>query len=515
MPRQNCVADISLLCERDFSSPILDRAGIVPVYFDEVYGVWWLGICVNKNSQVLVSLGGSYDEECDYDLLSTAVREFQEETSASYLGITVDNLVHNREILLTVGAENNISIIYPMTREVFFKKFPLNCEIFQYYTLTLPQFHSIIKVNTSRTKGPPFIVGNNLLNLAPSIIEALGRADLQNYLRFPVDSKYLDTQDVLVIKPSLMIPIITPFVLPYKIVEYYKVPSQPKKSDLPSVPTEFSIPRSSVLLSPNIGWHKDRRIRRFTKYTSQLYDASRNAQPSDRYRNPQPRINDFIRTKKVVQKYDGDSMHDIFQLHRDLESQKGWYAVYVIPYGDNLLIWNSSRLHYLVTIKDFNDLESFFVHYGTQFILLWERPSKASFPRGIVRYLVQKVEEWLGIPEAVEFMHGINTLWEEGRIHDLTKYAMEYELKAYEVKNRELASRDCHIKTRKRGIFYQCFGNIAKLLLASTYYSKPLKLLEEEYRIAYNDVISGEMMLKLLEYDFLSHNNGMISIPLQ
>ena len=75
----------------DWTNPDIYRAGIVPICIENGYK--WIGLGVSKFSGNITTIGGSY-EVGDYDLLSTAVREFNEEVGDNMRHL-IEDAVYN------------------------------------------------------------------------------------------------------------------------------------------------------------------------------------------------------------------------------------------------------------------------------------------------------------------------------------------------------------------------------------------------------------------------------------
>jgi len=63
-----------------WDNPNIERGGVIPIY---IYGGHkWIGFGISNHSAIISPLGGSFEDK-DYDLLSTAVREYNEEVGES------------------------------------------------------------------------------------------------------------------------------------------------------------------------------------------------------------------------------------------------------------------------------------------------------------------------------------------------------------------------------------------------------------------------------------------------
>ena len=85
------------------------RAGIVPICIENGYK--WIGLGISKFSGNITSIGGSY-ENVDHDLLSTAVREYNEEVGNNMKALTEEG-VYN---YYAISSEYCVSILLPIKR---------------------------------------------------------------------------------------------------------------------------------------------------------------------------------------------------------------------------------------------------------------------------------------------------------------------------------------------------------------------------------------------------------------
>lgn len=93
----------------NWSNPDIYRAGIVPICIENGYK--WIGLGVSKFSANITTIGGSY-ETIDYDLLSTAVREFNEEVGDNMRSL-IEEAVYNCYALYS---DYSLSILLPISR---------------------------------------------------------------------------------------------------------------------------------------------------------------------------------------------------------------------------------------------------------------------------------------------------------------------------------------------------------------------------------------------------------------
>lgn len=100
----------------DWTNPNIYRAGIVPICIENGYK--WIGLGVSKFSGNITTIGGSY-EVGDYDLLSTAVREFNEEVGDNMRHL-IEDAVYN---CYSVHSDYSPIILLPISRRpIIFKE---------------------------------------------------------------------------------------------------------------------------------------------------------------------------------------------------------------------------------------------------------------------------------------------------------------------------------------------------------------------------------------------------------
>jgi hypothetical protein len=74
----------------DWSNENINRAGIIP-YFKVGKNIF-LGFGINQNNTTVTTIGGTY-ERGDYDLLDTAIREYNEEVGNNLQNITIEDVM--------------------------------------------------------------------------------------------------------------------------------------------------------------------------------------------------------------------------------------------------------------------------------------------------------------------------------------------------------------------------------------------------------------------------------------
>lgn len=120
--------------EVDWSNLNIKRAAIIPIHRDSKYR--WIGVGINKFGSLLSTIGGAYEKE-DHDLLSTAVREWNEELGSNVIKLKEEDL-YNRYSIVT---NEFIYILYPISKIQTFKPTP---EISGLIWLTPNQLFSLI-----------------------------------------------------------------------------------------------------------------------------------------------------------------------------------------------------------------------------------------------------------------------------------------------------------------------------------------------------------------------------------
>jgi 8-oxo-dGTP pyrophosphatase MutT (NUDIX family) len=134
------------VCDIDWTSSVINRAGIIPICDDGKRK--WIGVGVSNYSANITTLGGSY-EATDHDLLSTAVREYNEEIGSNIPNVT-EEVVYNYYAIVT-GCD--VNILLPISsRPVTFSRTP---ELYTMIWITPRQLLCMTnsqKFNNSNTK---------------------------------------------------------------------------------------------------------------------------------------------------------------------------------------------------------------------------------------------------------------------------------------------------------------------------------------------------------------------------
>lgn len=166
-----CAKTINLFKVRDidWTDFNINRAGVTPIYDDGIHK--WIGFGITNFATNITPIGGLYESN-DHDLLSTAVREYNEEVDCNLPHIT-DESVYN---LYAIKTNYMIEILLPIS----FKpdKFVKTEELYDMIWVTPEQLLSMAKNKnyilpslTSRSKAYSFSGG--LFNAIPDIITAV------------------------------------------------------------------------------------------------------------------------------------------------------------------------------------------------------------------------------------------------------------------------------------------------------------------------------------------------------
>lgn len=122
----------------------IDRSGIIPIFRDgeKIF----VGLGVSSNTANIITLGGSF-EATDYDLLSTAVREYNEEVGKNMRKIKEEDLMG----CFAIKSEHDINILFPI--EKIPESFEKTEELENIIWITLKQFEIMINNSNLSTFG--------------------------------------------------------------------------------------------------------------------------------------------------------------------------------------------------------------------------------------------------------------------------------------------------------------------------------------------------------------------------
>jgi len=120
----------------DWSDTTIERAGIIPIVVNE--DERWIGLCISKYNTSIGTFGGSY-ESSDYDLLDTAVREFNEEVGDNFQHITCEDLYD----CYALKSSQSISVFVPFNEKP--KTFRSTEEIYDLLWVTPSQMECFLE----------------------------------------------------------------------------------------------------------------------------------------------------------------------------------------------------------------------------------------------------------------------------------------------------------------------------------------------------------------------------------
>jgi 8-oxo-dGTP pyrophosphatase MutT (NUDIX family) len=130
----------------NWADPLIDRAGIIPFVHSNGHDL--IGIAVTANTAALSFLGGNFDATKDYDLLDTAVREYNEEVGTNCVHITVNDVLD----LFAVRSSSTIQIFFPLKMRPSLKFVPTD-EVELLLWVTPEQLHAMIDTQNAFIPG--------------------------------------------------------------------------------------------------------------------------------------------------------------------------------------------------------------------------------------------------------------------------------------------------------------------------------------------------------------------------
>lgn len=153
----------------DWANPDINRAGIVPIRREGSHILLGFGIALLASN--ITPIGGGF-ENIDYDLLSTAVREFNEEVGHNFHPL-VDDAVYN---LYAVVSTHNIQILLPVHN--WPSSFTATQELEDFIWITPHQLeimnqrqHYVVPTHIGETR--PFLFASSLREIAPMLVDAM------------------------------------------------------------------------------------------------------------------------------------------------------------------------------------------------------------------------------------------------------------------------------------------------------------------------------------------------------
>lgn len=155
----------------DWSSQTIQRAGVCPIY--KTGGHRWIGLAVSNSSAIISPIGGSFEEK-DYDLLSTAIREYNEEIGDNYPNITEESVIDRYAVMNDSTIQIFVEIAPPL------RPFHRTLELYDMlwvtpYQLEMISFHSQYVYPGSGIR--VFQAGRRFINMFKSISSAVERGD--------------------------------------------------------------------------------------------------------------------------------------------------------------------------------------------------------------------------------------------------------------------------------------------------------------------------------------------------
>ena len=149
----------------NWSDSTVHRAGIIPFFIKGSQTL--IGLGVTKFTAVIVSIGGAYEDQ-DFDLLTTAVREYNEETGSDVIEANIANCY-------AVLNKGTINILLPLTDRPDFGN---NQELERVLWVTTKQLKIFAKRQTyefrSDHESPRVLtMAQSLLNELPLLIQAI------------------------------------------------------------------------------------------------------------------------------------------------------------------------------------------------------------------------------------------------------------------------------------------------------------------------------------------------------
>lgn len=159
----------------DWSNPIYNRGGIIPIYNDGKNN--YLGLGINKRYTLLTTIGGSY-ESIDYDLLDSIVREYREEINDYLPNIGVSTLINKKALIM----KNDVLIFLPIKYLPSYS-FVETDELFDFIWITTKQLKILGANQKAKVNNNDIFSFGKLLQLSYlNIIDAIesGEAYLEN-----------------------------------------------------------------------------------------------------------------------------------------------------------------------------------------------------------------------------------------------------------------------------------------------------------------------------------------------
>lgn len=138
----------------NWSDTHINRAGIIPYY--ETKGVVFIGLGINQNNTTITTIGGTYESK-DFDLLDTAIREYNEEVGNNLPNIGFEDIIG----CLALKSERSIHILLKI--ENIPKNFVATTEFVKLLWVTPKQLkimseNNLLTLSHKNTRAFPFTV---------------------------------------------------------------------------------------------------------------------------------------------------------------------------------------------------------------------------------------------------------------------------------------------------------------------------------------------------------------------
>lgn len=153
----------------DWANPDIERAGIVPIRREGSRILLGFGIAILASN--ITPIGGGF-EDTDYDLLSTAIREFNEEIGHNFHPL-VDDAVYNMHAVVSA---HNIQILLPVHN--WPSSFTATQELEDFIWITPQQLnimnqrqHYVVPTPIGETR--PFLFASSLREIASMLVDAM------------------------------------------------------------------------------------------------------------------------------------------------------------------------------------------------------------------------------------------------------------------------------------------------------------------------------------------------------
>lgn len=159
----------------DWSNSNINRAGIIPIYYDGMYS--WIGLAISRSSGNISTIGGRFEPD-DHDLLSTAIREYSEEVGTNMRSL-IEESVYN---CYAIMSRYSVAIFVPMVGRP--DAFNPTEEVYDLLWLTPKQLR-IMAVNQEMVlnKGPRiFLFASDLRLMAKEIADAVDTGQPFTYI---------------------------------------------------------------------------------------------------------------------------------------------------------------------------------------------------------------------------------------------------------------------------------------------------------------------------------------------